>query len=101
MFRASVLFIPIAVIGCFATKYSDDGEGLTFISDNLFVIFFAHISEDILGLIFTPFWFLKELFTNDLDDGWKIFDYTSYLIEMIFIFIVFLTARAVYNHVIL
>ena len=58
LFWACVLFIPIAIIGAFATKYGDGGEGLSFKSDNLFVIFFAHIAEEILGLFLTPFWFL-------------------------------------------
>ncbi len=87
MFWASVLFIPIAIIGAFATKYGDGGEGLTFKSDNLAVIAFAHIAEELLGLILTPFWFLKDLFTKNLDDGWKIFDYVTYVIELLFIFI--------------
>jgi hypothetical protein len=30
LFWASVLFIPIAIIGAFATKYTDNGEELTF-----------------------------------------------------------------------
>lgn len=89
LFWASVAFLPIAVIGSFATKYSDDGEGLTFQSNNLAVIFFAHIAEEILGLISTPFWFLRDLFTHNLDDGWKIFDYISYFVELIFIAIGF------------
>lgn len=87
LFWASVLFIPIAVIGAFATKYGDGGKGLTFKSDNLAVIAFAHIAEELLGLLLTPFWFLKDLFTKNLDDGWKIFDYVTYAIELIFIFI--------------
>lgn len=87
LFWASVLFIPIAIIGAFATKYGDGGEGLTFKSDNLAVIAFAHIAEELLGLFLTPFWFLKDLFTKNLDDGWKIFDYITYAIELLFIFI--------------
>jgi len=87
LFWASVLFIPLAVIGAFATKFGDGGEGLTFNSDNLVVIGFAHIAEELLGLIFTPFWFLKDLFTHDLDDGWKIFDYVTYALELIIILI--------------
>jgi hypothetical protein len=86
MFWASVLFIPIAIIGAFATKYGDGGEGLTFNSDNLAVIAFAHIAEELLGLILTPFWFLKDLFTKNFD-GWKVFDYVTYAVELIFIFI--------------
>lgn len=86
IFWESVLFIPIAIIGAFATKYSDGGEGLTFKSDNLAVIAFAHIAEELLGLLLTPFWFLKDLFTKNLD-GWKIFDYITYAIELLFIFI--------------
>lgn len=86
IFWATILFIPIAIIGAFATKYSDDGEGLTFNSDNIVVIIFAHIAEEVLGLFLTPFWFLKDLFTKNFD-GWKIFDYATYVIELIFIFI--------------
>lgn len=87
MFWTSILFIPVAVIGAFATKYVHKGEGLTFKSDNLAVIAFAHIAEELLGLILTPFWFLKDLFTKNLDDGWKIFDYITYAVELLFIFI--------------
>lgn len=87
MFWASVMFIPIAIIGAFATKYSDSGEGLTFKSDNLVVIAFAHIAEELLGLMLTPFWFLKDLFTKNFSDGWKIFDYITYAIELLFIFV--------------
>lgn len=85
MFWASVAFIPVAIVGCFATKYSDGGEGLTFQSNNLFVIFFAHIAEEILGLVTTPFWFLKDAFTHGLNDGWKIVDYITYFLEIVFI----------------
>lgn len=87
LFWASVLFIPLAIIGTFATKYGDGGKGLTFKSDNLFVIVFAHIAEELLGLFLTPFWFLKDLFTRSLNDGWKIFDYVTYVIELVFILI--------------
>ena len=85
LFWSSALFIPIAIIGAFATKYSDSGEGLTFISNNVVVIIFAHIAEELLGLILTPFWFLKDVFTKGLD-GWKILDYITYAIELVFIF---------------
>lgn len=84
LFWASVLFIPIAIIGAFATKYSDNGEVLTFDSDNIVVIMFAHIAEEVLGLMLTPFWFLKDLFTKSFN-AWKIFDYITYLAELIFI----------------
>ena len=90
LFWSSVLFIPLAIIGAFATKYVDDGEGLLFDSDNIFVIIFAHIAEELLGLILTPFWFLKDLFTQDLNEAWKIIDYITYAIEIVFIFIGFL-----------
>lgn len=75
---------PIAVIGAFATKYGDGGEGLSFKSDNLFVIFFAHIAEEILGLFLTPFWFLIDVFRKRLDDVGKAVDYITYAIELIF-----------------
>ena len=84
LFWASVLFIPIAIIGAYATKYSDNGEGLTFDSDNILVIIFAHIAEEILGLISTPFWFLADLFTKKFN-AWKILDYITYTAELIFI----------------
>lgn len=87
LFWASVLFVPIAIICAFATKYGDGGEGLTFHSNNLVVILFAHIAEEILGLICTPFWFLVDFFKKRLDDGWKVFDYVTYLIEIIFILV--------------
>ena len=84
LFWSSVLFIPIAIICAFATKYSDNGEGLTFNSNNIIVILFAHIAEEILGLLLTPFWFLKDLFTKSFST-WKIVDYGTYLAELIFI----------------
>ena len=90
LFWASVAFLPIAFIGSIATKYSDHGEGLTFQSDNILVIIFAHIAEELLGIIATPFWFLRDLFTHNLDGGWKIFDYVTYAIEIVFIVIGFL-----------
>ncbi len=89
LFWASVLFIPIAIIGAFATKYADSGEGLTFGSDNVVVIIFAHIAEELLGLFLTPFWFLKDVFTKKFN-GWKVFDYVTYVIELVFILIGFL-----------
>ena len=85
LFWASALFIPIALIGAFATKYEDDGEGLLFKSDNIVVIIFAHIAEEILGLVLTPFWFLVDFFKKRLDDDGKAIDYILYLVELIFI----------------
>lgn len=90
LFWASALFIPIAIICAFSTKYVDDGEGLLFKSDNIVVIAFAHIAEECLGLILSPFWFLKDLFTNNLDDSWKVIDYITYFIEIAFIIVGFL-----------
>lgn len=84
LFWACVLFIPIAIVGAFATKYGDAGEGLSFKSDNLFVIIFAHIAEEILGLFLSPFWFLIDFFKQRLDDDGKIADYITYVIELIF-----------------
>ena len=84
MFWSSILFIPIAIICAFATKYADAGEGLSFSSDNIVVIMFAHIGEELLGLILTPFWFLKYVFTHTLT-GWRAFDCFTYLLELIFI----------------
>ena len=84
LFWACVLFIPIAIIGAFATKYGDGGEGLLFKSDNIVVIIFAHIAEEILGLFLTPFWFLVDLFKKRLDDDGKAVDYITYVVEFIF-----------------
>lgn len=84
LFWACVLFIPIAIIGAFATKYGDDGEGLLFKSDNIVVIIFAHIAEEILGLFLTPLWFLVDLFKKRLDDDGKAVDYITYVVELIF-----------------
>lgn len=88
LFWTMVLFIPIAIIGAFVTKYSDGGEGLTFVSDNIVVIAFSHIAEELLGLVLTPFWFLKDLFTKSFN-VWKVIDYVSYVIEILFILIGF------------
>ena len=84
LFWASALFIPIAIIGAFSTKYRDDGDGLLFSSDNVLVIVFSHIAEELLGLICTPFWFLKDVFTHDLD-ALKVVDYILYAAELAFI----------------
>ncbi len=84
LFWACVLFIPIAIIGAFATKYGDGGEGLSFKSDNIIVIIFAHIAEEILGLFLTPFWFLVDLFKKRLDDDGKAIDYITYAMELVF-----------------
>lgn len=86
LFWGSVLFIPIAIIGAFYTRYSDNGEGLTFFSDNIVVIIFAHIGEELLGLVLTPFWVLKYLFTKTMT-GYRALDSTLYALELIFIFI--------------
>ena len=85
LFWACALYIPIAIIGAFATKYGDDGEGLLFKSDNIVVIIFAHIAEEILGLFLTPFWFLVDFFKKRLDDDGKAVDYITYVVELIFI----------------
>lgn len=37
MYWALVLYIPIAIVCAFYTKFADDGEGLLFTSDNIFV----------------------------------------------------------------
>lgn len=85
LFWVCALYIPIAIIGAFATKYGDGGEGLLFKSDNIVVIIFAHIAEEILGLFLTPFWFLVDFFKKRLDDGGKVIDYITYVVELIFI----------------
>lgn len=84
LFWACAVYIPIAVIGAFATKYSDGGEGLLFKSNNIVVIIFAHIAEEVLGLFLTPFWFLADFFRKRLGDDGKAADYITYLIELIF-----------------
>lgn len=85
MLWSFVLFIPISVTCAFSTKYGYSGDALYFYSDKIIVIMFGHIGEEILGLVLTPLWFLKDLFTKKLDDGWKVFDYFTYLIEILFI----------------
>lgn len=85
MFWSTVLFIPIAIICALATKFLDDGEGLSFLSGNLLVIIFAHIAEEICGLVITPIWFLKDLITQNFEDWWKIVDYVTYFIEIVII----------------
>ena len=84
LFWASALFVPIAIIGAFSTKYADYGMGLSFDSDNILVIIFAHIAEEILGLISTPCWLLKDIFTKRVTEA-KIVDYIFYFIELVFI----------------
>jgi hypothetical protein len=84
LFWASILFIPIAIIGAFSTKYGDYGEGLHFQSDNIIVIVFAHIAEEILGLFLSPFWFLRDIFSKGLTVS-KTVDYISYFIEIVFL----------------
>ena len=84
LFWASVLFIPIALIGALYTKFVDDGEGLTFDSENLIIIFFGHIIEEILGLVLTPIWFIKYIITDDLD-FWRVVDTLVYVVLLIFI----------------
>ncbi len=82
---ASIMFIPIAILGAFQTKYSDGGEGLTFQSDMIIVILFAHIAEEILGLFLTPAWLIKDLLTRNFDNSDKILDYITYAIELVVI----------------
>lgn len=89
LFWASVLYIPVAIVGAIITRFIDDGEGLLFKSDNVFVIIFAHIAEELLGLFLTPIWFIKDLITGDLDEDWKMFDYITYAMELVFILLGF------------
>ena len=84
LFWSCVLFLPISIIGAFETKYLDHGEGLTFKSDNILVIMFAHIAEEISGLVLAPFWFLRDFFTCKLN-FMKIMDYIILVIQVIFI----------------
>lgn len=78
----AVVYVVIAVIGAFSTKYSDEGIGISFISNNIIVIMFAHIAEEILGIIFTPFCFLRDLFSKELTFI-NILDYITFTIEVI------------------
>ena len=90
MFWSCVLFIPLAIIGAYGTKYLDEGEGLSFNSDNIIVILFAHIAEDLLGLLLSPFWFLKAYFTKELS-FWSITDFILYAAALVFIVVGLLT----------
>lgn len=81
---ASVFFVPIAIIGAFYTKYADNGEGLSFESDKILVIIFAHIAEELLGLVLSPFWFLAALFGHNMRKNGRIADYITYAIELAF-----------------
>ena len=92
LFWSSVLFIPIAVIGAFQTKYGDGGVGLSFNSDKVLVILFAHIAEEILGLVRTPVWFIKDLITKSFE-GMKVLDYFLYFMELIFIALGFMSLQ--------
>ncbi len=83
LFWTSALYLVIAIIGAILTKYNDDGEGLTFTSDNVIVIIFAHIGEEILGIFLTPIWFLKDIILGDLKAS-KIVDYILYFIEVFY-----------------
>ena len=90
MFWASVCFIPLAILGAILTKVIDSGEGLSFKSNKILVIMFAHIAEEIIGLVATPIWFFKEIicviFHHPKEsDSWKIIDFATYFIEIAFI----------------
>ncbi|HIY84051.1 MAG TPA: hypothetical protein H9823_09440 [Candidatus Rubneribacter avistercoris] len=84
LFWATVGFVPVSVVCAFATKYADDGDGLLFKSDSIVIIMLGHLVEDVFGIVGTPFWFLKDLFTHRLG-GWKTIDYVFYLALVIFI----------------
>lgn len=82
---AFIPFIIIAIIGALVTKYFYNGEGLSFNSDKILVIIFAHIAEEMLGIVLTPIWFIKDLVTKNWN-AWKVFDYITYFIEIIIAF---------------
>lgn len=84
LFWAVVGFFPVCIICAFGTKYGDGGEGLLFTSDSIVIIIFGHFFEDLLGIVGTPFWFLKDFFTNNWD-FWKVADYVIYLLLVTFI----------------
>lgn len=84
LFWSLIGFIPVSVICAFSTKYIDKGEGLLFSSNSIVIIMFGHLFEDLLGIVGTPFWFLRDLFTHRLG-GWKTVDYLIYLALIVFI----------------
>lgn len=84
LFWSSVGFIPISVVCAFATKYADSGKGLLFTSDSIVIIMFGHLFEDLLGFVASPFWFLRDIFTHDIN-FWKVVDYIIYFALVIFI----------------
>lgn len=87
LFWASVLFLPIAIIGALVTKYIYHGEGLMFESDNILVIIFAHIAEEIISFFCTPVWFFIDLFKGTLLDPLKILDHLFYILHITFMVI--------------
>lgn len=84
LFWTTFGLIPISVFCAFATKYGDGGEGLLFTSDSIVIIMFGHLFEDLLGIVGSPLWFLKDLFTHNWD-SWKVLDYLIYLLLIAFI----------------
>ena len=84
LFWSTVLFFPVAIIAAYRTKHNNDG--LTFSSNNIIVIIFAHIAEELLGLILTPIWTIMYTIKKDWD-FYKILDTILYFIEVIFIII--------------
>ena len=86
MFWASVAFIPLGIIGAFMTELRDNGVGLTFTSNNPVVIFFAHIGEELLGLILSPIWFIKAIINHSFTFA-TIIDYLVYFAEIAFIIV--------------
>ena len=45
---------------------------------------FAHIFEDLCGIVCSPFWLLKDVFMHNMDP-WKIVDYSIYFLLVVFI----------------
>ena len=74
--------MPVAIIVAIRTKQNDDG--LTFTSNHVFVIIFAHIAEEILGLLLTPFWALRYTINKDWE-FYRALDTILYLIEVLLI----------------
>ena len=88
LFWSTILFLPISILAGFSTKYGKEkGNGLTFTSNQVIVIMFAHIGEELLGLILTPIWFLRDVFSRNLRYSDQIFDYITYFIEITYIII--------------
>lgn len=57
---------------------------MLFSSQSIVIIMFAHIFEDLCGIVCSPFWLLKDVFMHNMDP-WKIVDYSIYFLLVVFI----------------